>query len=79
MSYTHLHKDLEVGEAIQNLLDRLSQYERSTGREYLFMLLPRDPDGIPVCSFTAPISPVQALQIAPEFPHAGSRETFIPR
>ena len=74
-----LHKDEEVAKAIQNLVDRLCQYERSTGLSYLVAVMPLDEDGIPVCSLDGPIAPIDALRIAQELPHAFSTENHLER
>ena len=77
--YPHLHRDDRVGEAIQRLLDELVTYERATGRDYPFILLPRNPDGIPVCNYGGPIAPVDALRIAQSLPHASHERSYAER
>ena len=77
--YPHLHRDDRVGEAIQRLLDELVTYERATGRDYLFILLPRDPDGIPVCNYGGPCAPADAIRIAQTLPHASFDRGYTDR
>lgn len=73
MSYVHLHEQPFIGEAIQDLFDVLVSYERSTGREYLVMVLPKYENGITVYWRGGRLAPARATlparQLLPKFKH----------